>query len=204
MKIGICSSAANYFSTWDERFSHLRSLGYEAVDHSLENINLDYYKNVEAMKDHCKQVREAAEKNGLIISQGGKTVYRQNGKKIVSDKDHALIIPHGASYESECTESGRFTVINFLLNESSENKDILSFRVMQSTALNSLCSRFSELSRLEDTQSELKRFSVFYEMVSVISEHNNTTGITPIITKAKKYVHNHFDDPSLVCQSISR
>ena len=69
MKIGICSNAANYLSTWDERFSHLRSLGYEAVDHGLENINLDYYKDVEAMKDHCNQVREAAEKNGLIISQ---------------------------------------------------------------------------------------------------------------------------------------
>ena len=41
-------------------------------------------------------------------------------------------------------------------------------------------------------------------MVSVISEHNNTTGITPIITKAKKYVHDHIDDPSLVCQSLSR
>ena len=46
MKIGICSSAANYFSTWDERFSHLRSLGYEAVDHSLENINLDYVESI--------------------------------------------------------------------------------------------------------------------------------------------------------------
>ena len=62
MKIGICSNAVNYFSTWDERFSHLRSLGYEAVDHGLENINLDYYKDVEAMKAHCKEVREAAEK----------------------------------------------------------------------------------------------------------------------------------------------
>lgn len=141
--------------------------------------------------------------NGLIISQGGKTVYRQNGKKIVSDKDHALIIPHGASYESECTESGRFTVINFLLNESSENKDILSFRVMQSTALNNLCSRFSELSRLEDRGSELKRFSVFYEIVSILSEQNSTDSITPVLTKAKKYVHDRLDDPSLVCKSIA-
>lgn len=69
MKIGICSNAANYLPTWDERFVHLKALGYETIDHGLSDIKQAWYKDVVAMEAHCKEVRTAAEKHGLEISQ---------------------------------------------------------------------------------------------------------------------------------------
>ena len=69
MKIGIVSGAANYLPTWDERFAHLKALGYEAVDHGLDDIGQAWYKDVFLMEAHCKEVRQAAQKHGLEISQ---------------------------------------------------------------------------------------------------------------------------------------
>lgn len=69
MKIGIVSSAANYLPTWDERFAHLKALGYEAVDHGLFDIKQVWYTDDTKLSAHCAEVRAAAEKHGLEISQ---------------------------------------------------------------------------------------------------------------------------------------
>lgn len=69
MKIGILSGAANYLPTWDERFAHLKALGYETLDHGLSDIKQAWYKDVAAMEAHCAEVRAAAKKHGLVISQ---------------------------------------------------------------------------------------------------------------------------------------
>ena len=69
MKVGIVSSAANYLPTWDERFAHLKALGYETVDHGLSDIHQPWYTDDTALQTHCAQVRAAAEKHGLEISQ---------------------------------------------------------------------------------------------------------------------------------------
>lgn len=67
--IGICSGAANYLSSWDEQFSHIKALGFDALDFSLSDINGAYYESDAAMEAHCKKARAAAEKSGLMISQ---------------------------------------------------------------------------------------------------------------------------------------
>ena len=69
MKLGICSGVSNYLPTWYDRFSHLKALGYDALDHDLADITSNLYKDILAMESHCREVREAAEKNGLEISQ---------------------------------------------------------------------------------------------------------------------------------------
>ena len=69
MKIGIVSGATGYLPTWDERFARLRALGYETVDHGLSDIKQPWYTDDTALQTHCAQVRAAAEKHGLEISQ---------------------------------------------------------------------------------------------------------------------------------------
>lgn len=69
MRIGICSTAANNLSTYGEQFARLKELGFDALDHGLLDINEPYYKDVTEMEKHCREVREAAEKNDLFIFQ---------------------------------------------------------------------------------------------------------------------------------------
>ena len=69
MKTSIASAYFWYAKTADEKFARMKELGYEAVDESLEETEYPYYKSYEAMENHCKTVRAAADKHGLEISQ---------------------------------------------------------------------------------------------------------------------------------------
>ena len=51
---------------------------------------------------------------GLSFCLGeGRIIYHHEGKEYLSDKDHAVWLPMGASYLLECRESGHFPLINF-------------------------------------------------------------------------------------------
>jgi len=67
--VGIVSSAASYLKLYDERFSHLKELGYDTLDVSLSNMDSDFYKSSTEMEKYCTEIRYAAEKNGLVVSQ---------------------------------------------------------------------------------------------------------------------------------------
>ena len=67
--VGIVHGAANYLDTWDERFAHLKALGYDTLDVGLSNIKSDIYADVTAMENHCTEIRTVAQKAGLTIAQ---------------------------------------------------------------------------------------------------------------------------------------
>lgn len=69
MRTGIFSTLASNLSTYDEQFARIKELGFDAVDHGLIDINEEYYKDVSVMEAHCREVRDAAEKNGICIFQ---------------------------------------------------------------------------------------------------------------------------------------
>ena len=68
-KVGIVSGAANYLPTWEARFAHLKALGYDTLDVGLSDITKDIYADTNKMETYCQEIREAADKNGLAISQ---------------------------------------------------------------------------------------------------------------------------------------
>jgi len=50
---------------------------------------------------------------GLSFCTEGQITYIHNGKKYVSDKDHAILLPMGESYSLYGDKTGLFPVINF-------------------------------------------------------------------------------------------
>ena len=71
--------------------------------------------------------RENRNQWALIIKSEGKTYYTVNGKEILSDYLHPVILPKGCSYSWKCVERGECIIIEFDANEM-EN-DILSFEL---------------------------------------------------------------------------
>jgi sugar phosphate isomerase/epimerase len=69
MKIGINSGSFNYLETIEEQYKRIAALGYDAVDQDLSDIGKACYQSDDAMKEHCLQIRRAAEETGLEISQ---------------------------------------------------------------------------------------------------------------------------------------
>ena len=49
----------------------------------------------------------------VVIKYEGATMYTYNGKHVLSDLNHMVILPKGCSYEWECTKPGHFSIIEF-------------------------------------------------------------------------------------------
>ena len=49
----------------------------------------------------------------LVLKYEGETVYVANGKRILSDANHLVLLPMGCSYDWYCTASGHFCIIEF-------------------------------------------------------------------------------------------
>ena len=69
MRIGICRGMARYAGDVDAQYAHLKALGFDTTDESLCETEMPYYANREAMEEHCKPIREAAEKYGIEVFQ---------------------------------------------------------------------------------------------------------------------------------------
>ena len=50
---------------------------------------------------------------GISFCESGKIIYHHNGKEFLSDRNHAVFLPQGESYQLLDRENGLFPVINF-------------------------------------------------------------------------------------------
>ncbi len=63
----------------------------------------------------------------IALKLSGKTFYNINGKQILSDALHPVILPKGCSYSWKCVEPGECIIIEFDAIKSADN--ILSFEI---------------------------------------------------------------------------
>ena len=54
----------------------------------------------------------------LVLKYEGETVYVANGKRILSDANHLVLLPMGCSYDWCCTASERAMISSTLMRES--------------------------------------------------------------------------------------
>lgn len=69
MRISIADQYFFYAKTFDEKYDRMKALGYDCIDASLEETEYPYYASYEAMEEHCKTVRDAADRHGLEVFQ---------------------------------------------------------------------------------------------------------------------------------------
>lgn len=69
MKIGICRGMFRHAGDIDAQYAYLKNLGFDTTDESLCETERPYYASREAMEEHCKPIRVAAEKHGVEVFQ---------------------------------------------------------------------------------------------------------------------------------------
>jgi len=69
MRTGIQTNPFAYLGSYDAQYARIRDLGYDAADVSISDIGAKIYRDTAAMEKHCKEVREAAARNGVEIFQ---------------------------------------------------------------------------------------------------------------------------------------
>jgi AraC-like DNA-binding protein len=134
---------------------------------------------------------------GISFCISGQISYEQNGKTYVSDRDHAIILPQGASYTITGDKTGDFPVINFTCADFLCDT-ITTIRIKDREYLLHL---YEQLRRLTLANgSRAKRLSVFYNIMDALVEERRPYQLLP----ALQYIENNYHLQSLDNSSLAQ
>ncbi len=129
---------------------------------------------------------------GLSFCLGGQITYTMNGKKYISDPNHAILTPQGCGYYRVTDSEGSFPLINFFCS----GLDLKEIAVIPLDDPQDYIQRFKTLQQLFlRNESRMKIFSAFYELLDLLgapSERNSERLIFAV-----KYIEEHMQDPTL-------
>ena len=134
---------------------------------------------------------------GLSFCEEGQITYMHRGKEVISDPDHAVILPQGQSYNIYRNKTGIFPVINFTCAEylcdtvialpiHSPEVYVREFQQMQS------------LSLFEGNRAEI--LSIFYHMLQRLSMQSS---LCRVIMPAIKYLESNYQNPALTNSELA-
>lgn len=132
---------------------------------------------------------------GLSLCDGaGKILYHYNGKSYLSDRDHAVLLPMGATYVLDCRESGYFPLINFL----GTGTGLDSFYSIPLRQPDGLLRSYESLKTLFLYRHRHARvMSVLYDMLATLATEEGSNGKEQLLAPAMRYLEEHYCDPAL-------
>lgn len=128
---------------------------------------------------------------GLSFCIDGQITYLHNGKRTVSDKNHAVILPQGQTYTLFGDKSGSFTVINFTCTEKFCDT-VISVPIQNTDAYINDFERIRSLSFFDTNRAET--MSIFYHMLHRLSLQSSSF---EIIMPAIKYLEENYQNSDL-------
>ncbi len=96
----------------------------------------------------------------------GKTIYSANGRDVVSDNTHPVILPRGCQYSWICVQPGDCRIVEF--EADGEAEDVFSFDIPDNTALTYAFDKMDNSMRGCKPYSQTDSFSVLYEILSLL------------------------------------
>lgn len=137
---------------------------------------------------------------GLCFAKSGKMVYYHDDKEYVSDRNHALILPKGATYTQSCLEAGEFLLINFHTTEENAPKEFISFEISDIENYLGEFHKLEKLWLLKPPNGHLSALRTIYEIFNrlyknELAAHEDKN--YDIIRPAVRYLEDNFTDPNL-------
>ena len=128
---------------------------------------------------------------GLSFCIDGQITYTHNGNNIISDKNHAVILPAGQTYTLYGDKTGSFPVINFTCAEAPCNT-VISLPVQNTEVYIKDFEKLRSLSLFDGNRAEM--MSVFYHILHRLSAQSPSC---KVIMPAIKYLENNYQNPNL-------
>ncbi len=128
---------------------------------------------------------------GLSFCAEGKITYEIGGKRAVSDKNHAVILPKGQSYSLRGDKTGKFPVINFDCKEFLCH-EVISLPIQSSDTYIKDFEKMKALSLFEENRA--KMMSVFYNILHLLSTESS---VRNAILPAMKHIESNYQNPKL-------
>ena len=153
----------------------------------------------QASKARSKIVSRSS--HGFLLRLSGQMRYDFEDKSIVINPGEMLFVPEGKTYQytTLSEEKSMYTSINFTANI--ENPEVRLYSLENFYEAEYIMSNFSELWRFGTPSDKYKCFSMFYDLVSYVSniEHSSYSDKHKyhIIDPAVEYLKKHIYDTSL-------
>lgn len=128
---------------------------------------------------------------GLSFCIDGQITYTHNNKNIVSDKNHAIILPQGQTYTLKGDKCGSFPLINFTCTEKLCDT-IVALPIQNASSYINDFKRLQSLSLFNENRAET--MSIFYHMLYMLSHESY---ICKAIMPAVKYIEEHYCNPDI-------
>ena len=160
-----------------------------------------YHSTMETQIHHRSRKRWA-----VALKAGGQTYYTVNGREILSDSLHPVLLPKGVSYSWRCTEPGECLIIEFDAAETAE--DIFSFTIGDNSFfLNDFWTIRSEL----QSPSPDSTMGAIYRLYGLLLQLIGT-GVKSYIPKEKQlrlkpaldFISEHYDIPDISNEQLAQ
>lgn len=102
----------------------------------------------------------------ITLKAGGKTIYTAEGREIVSDSLHPIIMPRGSDYSWRCVESGECIILEFDGLETYSG--LLSFELADNSRMLKLLSRAESLLNSPGGPSPKEARAIVYELLLLL------------------------------------
>lgn len=176
----------------------------------MENIDRIIVTELHSVMDLKNPIFKDLKKNnrsvhGLCFPVSGTMIYNHNGKEIISDKHHAVLIPKGATYTYSCVEEGEFPLINFHTTESFSPTEFIVYEIDDISDYINYFRELERISILMPPNGHLKAIKIIYEILIRLHKANlsKESKTFSIIRPAVRYLQNHFSDAGLTNKTLA-
>lgn len=129
---------------------------------------------------------------GLSFCSSGQITYTMNGEKFISEPNHAVFLPEGATYTLHGDKTGIFSLIDFQC-ENFPCDTILVLPLRHPETYIKFLKNLSALSLFPENR--LRMFSIFYEMLYALLQEQ--LPINNVLYPVIQYIAENFADPAL-------
>ena len=134
---------------------------------------------------------------GLSLAIDGKIIYSHRDKKILSDESHVIILPKDETYELECIEPGKFTLINFDCSTPLPIDTVTAIKIKSPDKLLALHKKLEALCSVHKKSTYARVLSCFYEIIALIIDEIENTGAPAVLVRATSLIEEKLGSPEL-------
>ncbi len=143
--------------------------------------------------------RRCRERWGVALKMGGKTVYTAQGKELLSDRTHPVLLPKGSRYTWVCHEPGPCIIIEFDAPEQAE--ELIGFSVAEPDAVINAVEWIERSLAAKGNAYQLECKQLLYRVLMLLS-NSEKRGYAPsekqrLLQPAVDYLNERYFDPAL-------
>jgi len=132
----------------------------------------------------------------VALKAQGKTVYTIDGREILSDADHPVLLGKGSNYHWKCYEPGECLIIEF--DAQGPGGDIISFHTHENSFIPPIFSKIERNLSLQTPDCQLECKYQLYKLLSTLARSQRReyvpTDKQQLLLPALDYMAKHYAD----------